>query len=69
MYRKVYLYFFRRKLYEYIQLSIHTLALQEIFGPVLAVHVYPDDKYKDILKLIDQTSQYGLTGAIYAEDQ
>ena len=44
-------------------------SLQEIFGPVLAVHVYPDEKYKDVLKMIDQTSQYALTGAIYAEDQ
>ncbi|KAK2157912.1 hypothetical protein LSH36_181g01002 [Paralvinella palmiformis] len=41
---------------------------EEIFGPVLSVYVYKDAEYKDILKLIDTTSPYGLTGAIYADD-
>jgi len=45
------------------------LLQEEIFGPILSVYVYPDKDYKDILKLIDTTSPYGLTGAIYANDE
>lgn len=41
---------------------------EEIFGPVLSVYVYKDTEYKDILKLIDTTSPYALTGAIYSQD-
>lgn len=43
--------------------------MQEIFGPVLAVYVYPEKQYKDVLRLIDGTSQYGLTGAVFAQDK
>ncbi|SHE96438.1 delta-1-pyrroline-5-carboxylate dehydrogenase [Marinitoga hydrogenitolerans DSM 16785] len=42
---------------------------EEIFGPVLTVYIYDDDKYEDILKLCDQTSPYGLTGSIFAQDR
>lgn len=42
---------------------------QEIFGPVLSVYVYPDNSYKDVLTLIDNTSPYALTGAVFAHDQ
>ena len=42
---------------------------EEIFGPVLSIYVYKDSQYKDIIQLIDRTSPYGLTGAVYAEDQ
>jgi len=42
---------------------------EEIFGPVLTVYVYPDEKFSEILKLADSTSIYGLTGSIYAEDR
>uniref|UniRef100_A0A672GPF1 Multifunctional fusion protein n=1 Tax=Salarias fasciatus TaxID=181472 RepID=A0A672GPF1_SALFA len=41
---------------------------QEIFGPLLSVYVYPDDDYKKVLELIDQTSPYALTGAVFAQD-
>lgn len=43
--------------------------LQEIFGPVLTVYVYPENEYKDVLRLIDGTSPYALTGAVYAHDK
>jgi 1-pyrroline-5-carboxylate dehydrogenase len=42
--------------------------LEEIFGPVLTVYVYPDDKFEETLRLCDQTSPYGLTGSILAKD-
>lgn len=42
---------------------------EEIFGPVLTIYTYDDEKYEDILKLCDQTSPYGLTGSIFAQDR
>ena len=41
--------------------------IEEIFGPVLTIYVY-DDKWKNICKLVDSTSPYALTGAIFADD-
>ncbi|KAM6979799.1 delta-1-pyrroline-5-carboxylate dehydrogenase, mitochondrial [Aplochiton taeniatus] len=42
---------------------------EEIFGPVLAVYVYPENNYKEVLELIDTTSPFALTGAVFAQDQ
>ncbi len=42
---------------------------EEIFGPVLTVYVYPDGEWKESLDLVDGTSPYGLTGAIFARDR
>ncbi|XP_015268072.1 PREDICTED: delta-1-pyrroline-5-carboxylate dehydrogenase, mitochondrial isoform X2 [Gekko japonicus] len=42
---------------------------EEIFGPVLTVYVYPEKQYQDVLRLIDSTSPYGLTGAVFAQDK
>src|SRR3989449_1339294 len=42
---------------------------EEIFGPVLSVHVYPDARWAETLKLVDETSPYALTGAIFAQDR
>ncbi|NXP42677.1 AL4A1 protein, partial [Leiothrix lutea] len=42
---------------------------QEIFGPILTVFVYPDNGYKEVLELIDTTTPYGLTGAIFAQEK
>jgi 1-pyrroline-5-carboxylate dehydrogenase len=42
---------------------------EEIFGPVLTIYVYEDDKYEETLDLVDQTSPYGLTGAIFSKDR
>lgn len=42
---------------------------EEIFGPVVAAYVYPDEKYEDIVKFIDSTSHYSLTGALFAGDR
>ncbi|MHA6845974.1 L-glutamate gamma-semialdehyde dehydrogenase [Ralstonia syzygii] len=45
------------------------LMCDEIFGPVLAVHVYDDIKWTETLALVNSTSQYGLTGAVFATDR
>ena len=42
---------------------------EEIFGPVLTLYVYEDDKFEETLDLCDSTSPYGLTGAIFARDR
>lgn len=42
---------------------------EEIFGPVLTIFVYDDDKYAETLDLCDSTSPYGLTGSIFARDR
>ncbi|MEZ0543037.1 L-glutamate gamma-semialdehyde dehydrogenase [Fibrella arboris] len=41
----------------------------ELFGPVLSVYVYEDDKLDEVIELIDTTSPYALTGAILAKDR
>lgn len=45
------------------------LMEEEIFGPVLTIYVYPENKYKETLKICDNTSPYGLTGSIFANDR
>ncbi|RYG37586.1 L-glutamate gamma-semialdehyde dehydrogenase, partial [bacterium] len=42
---------------------------EEIFGPVLSLHVYDETKFDDILTTVDTTSPYALTGAIFAQDR
>ncbi len=42
---------------------------EEIFGPVLTIHVYNAEKFEETLKLVDSTSPYALTGAILAQDR
>ncbi|MCP4547348.1 MAG: L-glutamate gamma-semialdehyde dehydrogenase [bacterium] len=42
---------------------------EEIFAPVLTIHVYADDNLEEMLDLIDGTSTYALTGAIFARDR
>jgi len=42
---------------------------EEIFGPVITIYVYEDEKYAETLKLCDETSPYALTGAIFAQDR
>jgi 1-pyrroline-5-carboxylate dehydrogenase len=42
---------------------------EEYFGPVLAVHVYEDDQWQEILQVVDGGSAYGLTGAVFAQDR
>ncbi len=42
---------------------------EEIFGPVLTIYVYPADKFEQTLDLVDQTSEYALTGSILSQDR
>lgn len=42
---------------------------EEIFGPVLTVYPYDDDKVEETVKLCDTTSPYGLTGAVFGKDR
>ena len=41
----------------------------ELFGPVLTIYVYDDAKWAETLKLVDETSPYALTGAVFAQDR
>ena len=45
------------------------LMTQEIFGPVLSLHVFPDARYEEMLGICDTATGYGLTGAIFARDR
>jgi 1-pyrroline-5-carboxylate dehydrogenase len=42
---------------------------EEIFGPVMTIFIYDDDRYEETLKLCDETSPYGLTGSIFSRDK
>jgi 1-pyrroline-5-carboxylate dehydrogenase len=41
----------------------------EYFGPILAVHVYPDDQWEQVLAQVESVSEYALTGAVIARDR
>jgi 1-pyrroline-5-carboxylate dehydrogenase len=51
----------------------HKLLSTELFGPILAIHVYDDSdpvkSFADICKVVDTTSEYSLTGSIFAADR
>ena len=42
---------------------------EELFGPVLTTYVYEPDRWEDTLRLVDSSSPYGLTGAVFATDR
>ncbi len=45
------------------------LMCEEIFGPLVTAYVYPDDQYEETMTIVDRTSPYALTGAIFADDR
>jgi 1-pyrroline-5-carboxylate dehydrogenase len=47
----------------------HDLMQRELFGPILTVFSYPDDDWHSVLDLVDRTSPYALTGAVFADDR
>jgi 1-pyrroline-5-carboxylate dehydrogenase len=47
----------------------YRLLCEEIFGPVMTMHVYDDAKWSQILGIVDKTSPYALTGAVFAQDR
>ncbi|HOW85850.1 MAG TPA: L-glutamate gamma-semialdehyde dehydrogenase [Candidatus Aminicenantes bacterium] len=61
-------YFVRPTVIETSDPRFRTMA-EEIFGPVLTVHVYPDGEFERTLDLVDSTSPYALTGAVFSTDR
>jgi len=51
-----------------VQDPAYRLMCEEIFGPVVGVHVYPEARWSETLKLVDEGSPYALTGAVFARD-
>ncbi|AYN66942.1 L-glutamate gamma-semialdehyde dehydrogenase [Euzebyella marina] len=47
----------------------YTTMETELFGPVVTIYVYEDDQWSETLKLVDQTSEYALTGAVLSGDR
>jgi len=47
----------------------YKLLCEEIFGPIVTAYVFDDDKWEETLELVDSTSPYALTGAVYADDR
>ena len=47
----------------------YTTMCEEIFGPVLTLCLYPDQSFEEYLKILDETSEYALTGAIFSKDR
>lgn len=48
---------------------MYTTMCEEIFGPVLTIYVYDSERFEEALELVDQTSPYALTGAIFSQDR
>lgn len=61
-------YFIEPTLIEVSDPGYRTMC-EEIFGPVLTVHPYRDDSWEETLRLVDGTSPYALTGAVFARDR
>ncbi|WP_033960136.1 L-glutamate gamma-semialdehyde dehydrogenase [Psychroserpens jangbogonensis] len=47
----------------------YTTMCTELFGPVITIYVYDENKFSETLKLVDETSEYALTGAILSTDR
>ena len=47
----------------------YTTMETELFGPVITLYIYEDSKWAETLKLIDETSEYALTGAVFSQDR
>ena len=45
------------------------LMVEEIFGPVTCIYIYDENKYEETLHLVDETSPYALTGAVFSKEQ
>lgn len=52
-----------------VQDPMYPTMQEEIFGPVLSIYVYHEDHFDAALELVDQTSPYALTGAIFSQDR
>lgn len=61
-------YFVEPTILETIDPNYVTMC-EEIFGPVLTVYVYQPENFEDVLSLVDSTSPYALTGAVFSQDR
>ena len=61
-------YFIRPTLVETTD-PAYRLLCEEIFGPVVTAYVYDDAKWEETLKIVDATSPYALTGAVFSNDR
>ncbi|HEX2210400.1 MAG TPA: L-glutamate gamma-semialdehyde dehydrogenase [Longimicrobium sp.] len=52
-----------------VQDSAYRLMCEEVFGPVVSLYAYPDAEWEQTLRIVDQTSPYALTGAVFANDR
>lgn len=68
MYDKSNGYFIHPTIIEALDPKYITMC-EEIFGPVLTIHVYDENKFEETLELVDTTSPYALTGSIIAQDR
>ncbi len=48
---------------------LYVTMREELFSPVLTVHLYPDDRYEETLRICDTSTPYALTGALFANDR
>ena len=61
-------YFIRPTLIEAKRPDYRTMS-EELFGPLVTVYIYPENDWVDALNLVNTTSPYALTGAVFAEDR
>jgi 1-pyrroline-5-carboxylate dehydrogenase len=61
-------YFIRPTLIQALRPDYRTMC-EELFGPVVTLYVYPDKQWRETLELVDRTSPYALTGAVFANDR
>ena len=47
----------------------YTTMCTELFGPVITIYIFEDDAYEATLRIVDETSDYALTGAIFSQDR
>jgi 1-pyrroline-5-carboxylate dehydrogenase len=47
----------------------HKLFTTEYFGPILGVHVFPDDRFEEVVRQAEAVAPYALTGAVFADDK
>ena len=48
---------------------MYSSMCEELFGPVLSIYLYEDDKFEEVIETVDTTSMYALTGSIIAQDR
>ena len=47
----------------------YSTMCEELFGPILTIYIYPDAKWSDMFSVVDQSTHYALTGAVFAQDR